>query len=179
MGDFNDLLYKADKKGNHDHPELLMRGFRDALDSSMLSDLELHGGQFTWEKGRGTRDWVQERLDRAFATMSWWSLFPLCKLSVVTTVVSDHDALFLEFLSVAIPKKKFRFRFENTWLKEPSFNKDVSECWENLPVTDLLPKLMSVSRYMEKWGRNFFNKFKEKVRKQKELLDSLREKSDE
>lgn len=43
----------------------------------------------------------------------------------------------------------------------------------------LLPKLNSVSRYMEKWGRDFFNKFKEKVRRQKLILDDLKNKNDD
>lgn len=123
MGDFNDLLYKSDKKGIHPHPDFLMRGFRNALDNSLLSEVEPHGGRFTWGKGRGTKEWVQERLDRAFMTMDWWTIFTLCKLRVITTVVSDHDTLYLELLNVVVPKKTFRFKFENTWLKEPSFYK--------------------------------------------------------
>lgn len=69
----------------------------------------------------------------------------------------------------------FRFRFENTWLREPSFVAEVKHVWESLPATHLLPKLMSVSRFMEKWGMDFFNKFKEKVRRQKVILDSLKD----
>lgn len=38
---------------------------------------------------------------------------------------------------------------------------------------------MSVSRFMEKWGRNFFNKFKEKLRQQKAILDDLKSRSDD
>lgn len=125
MGDFNDLLYSSDKKGIHPHPEWLMRGFRGALDESSLSEVNLQGGCYTWEKIRGTDNWVQEKLDRAFANAEWWSLFPLCKLSLVTTVVSDHDAIFLELLNIPASKKTFRFKFENMWLKEPSFVKDV------------------------------------------------------
>lgn len=166
MGDFNDLMYDVDKKGNHPHPKALMEGFRNAIEESLLSELDLTGGLFTWEKGRGTGNWVQERLDRAFATRDWWTKFPLCKLAVITTPVSDHDAIFLDFMEVAVPKKVFRFKFENTWLKEPSFIREVAGYWESIPTSHLLPKLNSVSRYMEKWGRNFFNKFKEKVRQQ-------------
>ncbi|XP_074374197.1 uncharacterized protein LOC141714582 [Apium graveolens] len=95
MGDFNDLLYNADKKGNNLHPRALMEGFRSALEDSMLSEVDLTGGLFTWEKGRGTSDWIQERLDRAFATREWWLKFPLCNLKVVSTPVSDHDAIHL------------------------------------------------------------------------------------
>ncbi|XP_074324401.1 uncharacterized protein LOC141661315 [Apium graveolens] len=163
VGDFNDLLYATDKKGIHPHPEYLMRGFQNAIDSSSLAELDLNGGSYTWEKGRGTREWVQERLDRAFANMA----------------VSDHDAIFLELLSVEVPKRVFRFKFENTWLKESTFVEEVKQCWENLPASHLVIKLMSVSGYMEKWGRDFFNKFKQKVRNQKALMDSLQDKLDE
>lgn len=54
MGDFNDLLYSTDKKGTHPHPRALMEGFRHAIDESLLSEIELSGGQFTWEKGRNS-----------------------------------------------------------------------------------------------------------------------------
>lgn len=47
MGDFNDLLYRSDKKGFHPHPEPLIRGFRDVLDESLLSEVELQGDRFT------------------------------------------------------------------------------------------------------------------------------------
>ena len=34
-----------------------------------LIDLGMEGYQFTWERFRGTMEWVEERLDRAFALM--------------------------------------------------------------------------------------------------------------
>ncbi|XP_074327496.1 uncharacterized protein LOC141665410 [Apium graveolens] len=93
IGDFNDLLYNSDKQGVHPHPNALMEGFRKAVDDSELCELDLLGGLFTWEKSRGKDDWVRERLDRAFANMSWWARFPLCKLKVIVTPVSDHDPI--------------------------------------------------------------------------------------
>lgn len=44
---------------------------------------------------------------------------------MVATAVSDHDTISLELINASIPKKEFRFKFENTWIKEPSFVKDV------------------------------------------------------
>lgn len=81
----------------------------------------------------------------------------------------------MELFNVAIPKKSFRFKFENTWLKGPNFVKEVTEQCANLLSSHLLPKLIVVSSYMQKWGRNFFNKFKKKVKMQKALIDSLRD----
>lgn len=91
FGDFNDLLYADDKAGKHPHPQSLMNGFRDAIEDCNLSEVDLEGGQYTWEKSKGSSEWVRERLDRAFASQAWWHKFPLCRLSVSHTVVSDHD----------------------------------------------------------------------------------------
>ncbi|KAL8134789.1 hypothetical protein AgCh_009705 [Apium graveolens] len=150
-----------------------MAGFQAAIDDSMLAEISLQGGSFTWEKFRGTSNWVKERLDRAFATRSWQHSFPMCKLSVIRTSVSDHDPILLDLYSVAFTQKEFRFRFENTWLQEPNFHKETSEYWLSLPPSHIIPKLISVSNFMARWGRTFFHKFRDKVKKQKELLTAL------
>lgn len=72
VGDFNDLLYSSDKKGRHPHPQYLLIGFNNAIEDCSLAEVELKGGAYTWEKIKGTSDWVRERLDRAFDSDSWW-----------------------------------------------------------------------------------------------------------
>ncbi|XP_074341816.1 uncharacterized protein LOC141679207 [Apium graveolens] len=171
MGDFNDMLSEGDKSGMHKHPQSLLDGFCSTIEECGLIELDLLGGKYTWENSRGKKEWVWEQLDRAFAVASWWQKFPLCMLKVHHTVYSDHDPVHLDLLSVDHLKKKFRFRFENTWLKEESFHEEVSGYWKNLPPTQFLPKLLDLSKFMEKWGRRFFNKFREKIRRQKEVLE--------
>lgn len=111
--------------------------------------------------------------------MTWWLKFPLCRLSVHTVSVSDHDPITLYLLNIPVSRKEFRFKFENTWLKEPTFLNDVTNYWELIPAVHLLSKLGSVSGFMAKWGSVFFNKFKEKVKRQKRILDSIRDKTDD
>lgn len=77
-------------------------------------------------------------------------------MTISKALMFDHDPIMLELVHVSKSKREFRFKFDNTWLKEKSFLKDVSSFWGELSVTSLLPKLVSVSNYMEKWGRNFF-----------------------
>lgn len=79
-------------------------------------EIDLKGGNFTWEKSKGTNDWVRERLDRGFATDSRWQLFPSCSLTVIHASTFDHDPIKLEPLNTCISRKQFRFKFENTWL---------------------------------------------------------------
>lgn len=179
IGDFNDLLYSTDKKGVHEHPNALLEGFKSAVEGSGLVEVELCGGNFTWEKSRGSKNWVEEKLDRAFATSNWWTKFPLCKLNLIDVPVSDHNPIFLVLVDITISRRVFRFRFENMWLQEPSFAKETAEYWKKIPVMHLIPKLKEVSRFMGKWGRTFFNKFKEKLRVQKETLDKLKGRVDE
>lgn len=64
------------------------------------------------------------------------------------------------------------------WLKDQNFINEVKEYWVKIPAVHLLPKLFDVSTFMAKWGRKFFNKFREKVRRQKEVIAELRECTD-
>ena len=41
MGDFNDLLYAADKKGKNPHPQYLLDGFKSTIEDSMLVEIDL------------------------------------------------------------------------------------------------------------------------------------------
>lgn len=179
IGDFNDILYSYDKKGRHPHPQRYMNGFKQAIEDCSLIEIDLLGGRYTWEKSKGTADWVRERLDRAFATESWWQLFLLCTLSVFHATVSDHEPIKLALVNTTVTRKDFRFRFENTWLKDATFHSDVSKFWRDLPTSHLLPKLISVSSFMARWGRNFFQIFRDKLLKQKEILDLLKDREDD
>ena len=49
-GDFNDLLHILEKKDINPRPQNLMDGFRVALEDIQLSEIDLGGGKFTWEK---------------------------------------------------------------------------------------------------------------------------------
>lgn len=82
------MLYPQDKCGGLPHDNSLLSGFKEALDDSLLVEVELQGDDFTWEKSRGTSKWVKEHLDRAFATRYWLLLFPLCKLSSGSSIGS-------------------------------------------------------------------------------------------
>lgn len=152
VGDFNDMVNISDKKGNCVHPQSLLDGFKQAIEDCGLIELDLMGGNYTWEKSRGKQEWVREKLDRAFASASWWNLFPLCKLSVHHCTYSDHDPIKLDFFNTDHSKKRFRFRFENIWLKEENFHAEVSAHWKKLDPSSFLPKLLELSSFMEKWG---------------------------
>lgn len=47
-----------------------MDGFRETIEDFGLLEIVLSGENATLEKGKGTTNWVHERLDRASATVS-------------------------------------------------------------------------------------------------------------
>ncbi|XP_074374553.1 uncharacterized protein LOC141714959 [Apium graveolens] len=78
-----------------------------------------------------------------------------------------------------VSRKQFRFRFENSWLKEPSFKEEVVRWWKQIPVMNIIPKHILMAKCMSKWGRQFFHKFGEKVKQQKEILSALINREDD
>lgn len=104
-----------------------MEGFRKTVEDCNLTELDLYGGKYTWEKCRGKQGWIREKLYRAFSTGNWLDKFPLCKLSVHHTSRSDHDPIQLELVSTVISRRLFRFKFENVWLKDSDFKKEVQK----------------------------------------------------
>lgn len=89
-GDFNDLLFVDDKEGNVPHPPWLLEGFRRVIEDCQLTELDLKGGKFTWERGRGTEGWVRERLDNGGPSF-------LCVISesfVLLDLIMTHPAGF-------------------------------------------------------------------------------------
>lgn len=60
-----------------------------------------------------------------------------------------------------------------------NIKEEVTKFWKEIPKVHLLPKLLSVSSFMARWGRTFFHKFRDKVKKQKVVLCSLVDRNDE
>lgn len=65
IGDLNNVVTLQDKSWDTPYPTWLIEGFNEAQLDAGLRDMDLIGHQYTWEKGRGTEDWMDIRLDRA------------------------------------------------------------------------------------------------------------------
>ena len=129
IGDFHDLLSPSDKKRGVAHPNWLFRGFHGALTDCSLNELFLHGYGFTWEQSRGSPHWVQEKLDRCFATANWLEVFPSHKLSNLFAATSDHSPILLQFSPPSHGNVSHWFRFENLWLREEEFVSSFEMWW--------------------------------------------------
>lgn len=55
-------------------------------------------------------------------------------------------------------------------VKDTSFHKKVADHWATIPPIHFLLKLLNIFTFMAKGGRSFFNKSREKLKKQKEVI---------
>ncbi|XP_057779546.1 uncharacterized protein LOC130998129 [Salvia miltiorrhiza] len=154
LGDFNDLLDPGDKRGRVDHPNWLFTGFRSAVLDCGLSDIPLIGYQFTWSRGLGTANFVEERLDRGMASSAWKCLFPEASIIPLTVPMSDHVPLLLKCSNKVSSLGSRRFRFENKWCLEPEFPNIISDCWMNLHGFSIMEKLEAVTDSISMWARH-------------------------
>lgn len=137
----------------HAHPTVLIKGFNKALDDCGLVDLGIKGCPFTLERGQGSSDWVKERLDRVVVYVDWCFLHSHAIVQMLDVFKSDHSAIFIDVEKPHARKRKMRFMFESSWLKDNGCNDVVYQAWnmgEEFPC-----RLRACSEMLKQWGGDF------------------------
>ena len=112
MGDLNNIVAQSDKRGGAPYPNWLVEGLNETLTAAGLTDMNIIGHQFTWERTRGTENWIETRLDRVLTNEDWVEWFPLSKLYNLEGSPSDHSPIFLDtskLIRERRPNRKFKF----------------------------------------------------------------------
>ncbi|XP_019178832.1 PREDICTED: uncharacterized protein LOC109173967 [Ipomoea nil] len=159
VGDFNDIASLAEKRGVHPHPSALIEGFNDALEDCGLVDLGMVGGRYTWVKGRGTDAWVEERLDRAVATLDWMELHEEVVVRNLYAHNSDHCALFVDLNYGPTRVANRKFRFESAWMLEAGCMRVVGEAWRMSTGQPFQDRLALCGERLRKWGGEYHRTF--------------------
>ncbi|XP_019188355.1 PREDICTED: uncharacterized protein LOC109182660 [Ipomoea nil] len=165
IGDFNDLLYQYEKRGGNPHPEALLRGFGDTIDECGLAQLPMQGYPFTWERGEGTVDWIEERLDKVLVTQEWREVVRDASVLNILTRRSDHSALFLGILNLRERAGGGRrgFRFEMAWLHDEGCRGVVERTWTEGRDRGLQACTELCGNRLSRWGGDWFHKFGEQA----------------
>lgn len=178
MGDFNDILKEEEKRGRNPHPQWLIRGFNETVDSCGLRDFAFNGYQFTWERSRGTNLWVEEKLDRILVNDAWLDLFDKATTTSIEATLSDHLPLMLWPIPSVRSSRRKSFKFENLWLREVQCREVVYNCWRNSLGVHLPARLELCGRAIWKWGRGVSTNFQEKIELCKQRMSVLRKRQD-
>jgi hypothetical protein len=87
-----------------------------------LREINRTGSRFTWTNKQLSP--IRSILDRVFVSPSWEQNFPLCSLSAVTRVGSDHNPLLLDD---GEQRRPARFIFQTWWLRVAGFKQMVKD----------------------------------------------------
>jgi hypothetical protein len=180
-GDFNLIHGLGDKiSRNINWPRV--RRFNDALATMSLREISRVGSRYTWTNRQ--LDPIRCVLDRVFVSPGWETMFPLCSLTAITRIGSNHNPLLLcsGEGSIRLPP---RFFFQTWWFEVNGFGelvagKLLSYLREDRTFRcciDLWQSLARSSRqFLKGWGANLGKErkvFKANILSQIESLDKL------
>lgn len=111
--------------GGAEYPPRWYKGFPECTNRDLV-EIPLTGFGYTCERVRGSDCLVLERFDGAFASPSWFHLFPYRKL--------------LNLVSPPVCRVQ-RFRFENTWLPETVFDDVIIRTWASCSMPSVRDKI--------------------------------------
>lgn len=129
IGDMNNVVRQEDKRGGWPYPTWLIEGFRKVLEDCDLNDMDIEGYPYTWERGHGTKDWIEISLDRTLVSTSFIQNFADARLINMEISTSDHSPILLMTRTISHTYGAKDFRFENAWLKDPMCRKIVEDIW--------------------------------------------------
>ncbi|VFQ93141.1 unnamed protein product [Cuscuta campestris] len=179
MSDFNDLCSVREEKGGCPHPISLISGFNQALEDCGLFDLGMIGYPFTWERGRGSHNWVEERLDRVVVSGAWRDLFTQACVFNNFMRTSDHAALHLCLDRAIRVHRARRFRFENAWMRDTGFKDVLTEACRDSTGEPFSDRLAACGKRLMCWGGDKFQHFGKRRKELEKLIGGIRGKRDD
>jgi hypothetical protein len=126
FGDFNVVRYPSEQRGcSRISPSMVE--FSNFIESQYLVDLPLMGGSYMWCNRAATPS--MSRIDRILVSTEWEEQYPDVVQKLLPKPISDHNPILLEAGGMA--RGKSSFKFENMWLKAPSFVNKVRAWWSS------------------------------------------------
>ena len=180
IGDFNEILRKEEQMGVHERDSAQMEAFREATDLCALADLGYKGLDWTWEKKVSGGHYCRVRLDRALASASWSTLFPLASVEHLTAAKSDHSPILLatDLVSESVRAAQRPFRYECMWERDGRFGSVLENAWKSKAVAqsvfDFSEKLANLATDLQQWGRHTFGSVRHELRQLRKKLEELR-----
>ncbi|XP_019199913.1 PREDICTED: uncharacterized protein LOC109193526 [Ipomoea nil] len=148
-----------EKRGGNPHPNSLLRGFGETIEDCGLAQLPMIGYPYTWEKGKGTANWIEERLDKVLVTNEWRNIIPHVKVMNLRTRKSDHSAIFFT-VQEEVGRDGVRrrgFRFEMTWLYDEGCRGVVEQAWQEGRGQGLQGCVQYCENRLTRWGGDRFH----------------------
>eukprot|EP00253_Pinus_taeda_P031667 PITA_31667 len=173
-GDLNFSIGRADAWGPSAREDPLSDFFHKVLFDKNLIDPSPIKLKPTWRNRRTGEDRIAKRLDRFLLSEDLISKIPLFQQWVEEVGNSDHFPIFLE-LSFPPPKPPAPFKFNSSWLQDPSFNNLFKNTWIHPGRTAREDKSFMFMENLKRLKKATISWAKERQKKQNEDLLKIRE----
>ncbi|KAJ9535902.1 hypothetical protein OSB04_un000943 [Centaurea solstitialis] len=142
--------------GRSPYPQSLLDGFQSAIDDCSLIEIDLTGGTLRGKRVEVPLTGLMKDLIECLRLHPGDknSLFVSSRYFMLVYLIMTPYFL---ICSVLLSQRK----------SSASFQSEVTNHWKSIASGHLLSRLISVSSFMSKWGRNFFHKFRDKIKKTK------------
>ena len=133
IGDFNAILFAAEKQSFYPSQYKQIEEFGQVLDSCGLADLGFCGYPFTWNKKRPGTANTRHQLERAVANVDWKGKFQDCTITYQVSHASDHLPLLMQTTSGRGSRGygTCGFKFEESWLLWDDCDRTIKEAWNS------------------------------------------------
>ncbi|KAF9606619.1 hypothetical protein IFM89_027059 [Coptis chinensis] len=167
MGDFNDILYREEKRGGKPVGNQESKHFMEMVNMCGLIDLGFNGPIYTWCNNQQGRNRVLKRINRFLANAQWRVLHPNAKVFHKPNLESDHK-IFLLHLNSAQLKLRRPFRFEVMWLSDPTCKSVIHNAMNNhvvgSPSFRLCKLLAKCRQSLIHWNHHHFGNINSRIK---------------
>ena len=130
----------------------------------------MDGYPFTWERSRGTADWVEEQLDRVFVSAEWLNFFSRVKVTSLEASCSNHLPIFMDPIPIAHTSRHSRFRFENLWFREKDCANVINTSWGSSFSCSIQQKISKYGADLIQWGGHLARDFHKRISDYKSIM---------
>eukprot|EP00253_Pinus_taeda_P004657 PITA_04657 len=173
-GDLNFSLGRAEAWGPSAREDPQSDFFFQLLTDNKLINPSLINLKPTWRNRRAGEDRIAKRLDRFLITEGFLSRVPLFRQWIDEIGNSDHFPIFLD-LSFPPQKPPAPFKFNSSWLLEPSFNNLFKSTWIHPDRHSNDSKSFLFMENLKRLKKITISWAKERQKKQNEDLLKIRE----
>ncbi|XP_074313908.1 uncharacterized protein LOC141649108 [Silene latifolia] len=154
IGDFNQVEYACDKNCSNTSQIPGAYKFINWKVRNELLDIPFKGPQFTWCNNRQGNKRVYERLDKAFASKDWFTLFPDTGVKHFPIQISNHAPIEVD-LNLTKNTNKKPYKLDAWALDYPDCLSCIKESWclrdVGSPAFRVVKKLSRVRQCVKKW----------------------------
>lgn len=123
---------------------------------------------------------MKVRLDRAIKNASFVQNFHEAKLFNVEVSTSDHSPLLLEpAVMTSIVTRNKKFKFENSWLREPLCKNIVEDSWRNNVAKSWQENISACASNLGVWGLEITRFFRDRINFCKKVIKKVKGRRDE